>query len=261
MILIGERINTGFKDIKAAVADKNGQAIKDWAQKQTQAKATYLDVNLGPASNKVEDLIWMIEQVQEAVDTPISIDNNKPAMIKEAIKVCKKPPLINSTTAVEEQMNELMGLAKEYDARIIGLCMDETGSPKALDQRMEIAGMLMAKAMEIGLDSDQLCIDPIAMPLKYMQEQLKDILEAARNFQLLSDPPCHIVCGLSNIANGTKHKALINRTFCTMAIANGLDAVICDVTDSDLIDAVLTAELIMNRGIYADSYLEAFKNF
>jgi 5-methyltetrahydrofolate corrinoid/iron sulfur protein methyltransferase len=44
-----------------------------------------------------------------------------------------------------------------------------------------------------------------------------------------------------------------------MLIANGLDAVICDVTDDELVNSMLTAELVMNRSIYADSYVEAFR--
>ena len=34
MIFIGERINTGFADVKQAVRDKNPAAIKEWAKKQ-----------------------------------------------------------------------------------------------------------------------------------------------------------------------------------------------------------------------------------
>jgi 5-methyltetrahydrofolate corrinoid/iron sulfur protein methyltransferase len=45
-----------------------------------------------------------------------------------------------------------------------------------------------------------------------------------------------------------------------MLIANGLDTVILDVTDKELVDAVLTAEMIMNKQIYADSYIEAFRS-
>ena len=52
MILIGERINTGFKDIKQAVMDKNPAPLQDWAKKQTAAGAHYLDVNLGAVSGK-----------------------------------------------------------------------------------------------------------------------------------------------------------------------------------------------------------------
>jgi 5-methyltetrahydrofolate corrinoid/iron sulfur protein methyltransferase len=259
MIFIGERINAGFKDIKNAILEKDGTAIKDWAKKQTDARATYLDVNLGTASNKPEDLCWMIEQVQSAVDTPISIDNNKPSMLKEAIPVCNKPPLINSTTADEARMDELFPFVNEYKASIIALVMDESGSPKSSDKRIEIAGTIMAKAMEYGIEPEQIFLDPIFMPLKYMQEQCKEILSAASQFQMFSDPPPHIVGGLSNVSNGTKHKKLINRIFATMMVANGLDAVICDVMDTELVDSVLAAELVMNKGIYADSFIEAFR--
>lgn len=45
-----------------------------------------------------------------------------------------------------------------------------------------------------------------------------------------------------------------------MLIANGADACILDVCDDELVNSILTAELLMNRGIYADSYLEAFRS-
>ncbi len=259
MILIGERINAGFKDIKQAILDKNGDAIKEWAIKQTNAKADYLDVNLGTASNKPEDLCWMIEMVQEAVDTPISIDNNRPAMLKEAIPVCKKPPLVNSVTAVEEKLNELLPIVAEHKASIIGLAMDEAGSPKTADKRVENAGKVFAKILEFGMEPEQLFLDPIVMPMKFMQEQAQEILKAVSQFTLFSDPPCHIVCGLSNISNGTTQKSLINRTYIAMMIAHGQDAAILDVMDDELVNSILTAELVMNKSIYADSYVEAFR--
>jgi 5-methyltetrahydrofolate corrinoid/iron sulfur protein methyltransferase len=259
MILIGERINAGFKDIKAAIVNKDGDIIKEWARKQTDANASYIDVNLGTVSNKPEDLCWMIEMVQEETDVPISIDNNKVSMLKEAIPACKKPPLINSVTAVDEKMDAIFPLVAESGASVIGLAMDAGGSPKNADKRVENAGMVFAKIMEYDISPEQLFLDPIVMPLKFMQEQSSEILKAASQFQLFSNPPCHIVCGLSNISIGTKKKKLINRTFVTMLIANGLDAVILDVTDNELVDAILTAELIMNKSIYADSYTEAFR--
>ena len=200
MILIGERINAGFKEIKDAIINKDGDVIKQAARRQADAKANYIDVNLGTLSNKPEDLCWMIEMVQAEVDVPISIDNSKPAMIKEAIKVCKKPPLINSTTAEEARLNELLPIAVEYQASIIGLVMDEAGSPKTLEKRIENAGKIFIKASEYGLPPEHLFVDPIVMPIKYMQDQAKEILSAANQFQHFSDPPCHIIAGLSNVA-------------------------------------------------------------
>ncbi|MFO7900522.1 MAG: dihydropteroate synthase [Planctomycetota bacterium] len=257
MILIGERINTGFKEIKQAVLDKDPGPIQDWARKQTDAGATYLDVNLGAVSNKAGDMCWMIESVQGAVDTPICIDSNRPAILAEALRVCDRPPLINSTTAADEKLDPILPLVLEHDASVIGVVMDERGTPKTADSRVENAGKIVAKAMEMGLDTRRLFLDPIVMPLKFMQDQAKEILEATRQFTLFSDPPPHIVCGLSNISSDALHKKLINRLFLVMAINNGMDAAICDVMDADLVNAARTAELIMNKEIYADSYLRS----
>jgi 5-methyltetrahydrofolate corrinoid/iron sulfur protein methyltransferase len=258
MIFIGERINGGFKDIKQAILDKNGAVIQEWAKKQADAKANYIDVNIGTASSDPQDYCWMIEQVQQAVDTPISIDNNKIEMFQAALPVCKKPPLLNSVPAIDEKMDALFPLIAKYNASVICLVMDEDGSPKSADKRLENAGKVLAKAMDYGIEPDKIFLDPIIMPVKFMQDQGKEILKACAQFQLLSDPHPHIVCGLSNASNGTTQKKLINRTLAAMMVANGLDAIICNVTDTELVDAILTAELIMNRFIYADSYVEAF---
>jgi 5-methyltetrahydrofolate corrinoid/iron sulfur protein methyltransferase len=256
MILIGERINTGFKDIKQAVLDKNPAPLQDWAKQQAAAGAHYLDVNLGAVSGKPEDMIWMIEQVQAVVDTPISIDTNKLAILNEAIKVCKRPPLLNSTTCAPEKLNPFVELCVKYNASMIGLAMDETSSPKEAGKRVEFAAMIAAAWLEAGLPMDRLYLDPIVMPVKFMQDQGKEFLEAARQFQMLSDPPPNISCGLSNIASKATEKKLINRTFLVMAIAAGVNAVICDVLDTELLNAAKTAELLMNREIYADAYLQ-----
>jgi 5-methyltetrahydrofolate corrinoid/iron sulfur protein methyltransferase len=156
-------------------------------------------------------------------------------------------------------MDQLLPIVAEHNASIIGLAMDEAGSPKSADKRVENAGKVFAKVLEYGLSPEQLFLDPIVMPLKFMQEQAKEILKAVSQFTLFSDPPCHIVCGLSNISNGTTKKKLINRVMIAMMIAHGCDAVICDVTDEELVNTVLTAELVMDRSIYADSYIEAFR--
>jgi len=256
MIFVGERINTGFKDIKQAVMDKDPAPLQKWAKKQAEAGAAFLDVNLGAVSADPADMCWMIETVQDVAETPVCIDTNKPNILAEAIKVARPGALINSTTAADEKLDAMMPVAAEHNASIIGLVMDESGTPKNVDQRVENAGKILAKAMELGMSPDRVFLDPIVMPLKYMQDQSKNILEAARQFLLFSDPPPNIVCGLSNISTGTKHKELINRIFLVMAINNGMSAAICDVLDTELVNSARTAELVMDKEIYADSYVQ-----
>jgi len=110
--------------------------IGKWAIRQTRAGADYIDVNIGAVSNKVKDYIWMIETVQETVPTPISIDTNKLEFVKEALKLCQKTPLINSTTAHDEKLDQLVPLAAEHEVSLIGVCMDEKGSPQDVNRRV-----------------------------------------------------------------------------------------------------------------------------
>jgi 5-methyltetrahydrofolate corrinoid/iron sulfur protein methyltransferase len=44
-----------------------------------------------------------------------------------------------------------------------------------------------------------------------------------------------------------------------MAMAMGCDTAICNVCDQELMNAVATAELILNKEIYSDSYLKAYR--
>jgi len=259
MIFVGERINGGFKDIQRAIKEKDKKIIQHWAKVQTEAGADYLDVNMGAASNKVEDFIWMIETVQEAVSTPISIDSNKPAFIKEALKVCKKPALINSTTADKEKLDQIIPLAVEYGASLVGVCMDKKGSPQDVNRRVELGATIFGEAIEGGLTEERIFLDPVTMPLKFLQEQAKNVIEAIHQFTLLSSPPPHIIVGLSNISSKTKEPSLINRTFLVMCIAAGLDSAICDVTDEGLVNSAITAELILNKQIYSDLFIKAYK--
>ena len=259
MIFIGERINGSFKDIQRAIKEKDKSVIQRWARIQTNAGANYLDVNMGAASNKIDDFIWMIETVQEAVETPLSIDTNKPAFLERAIKICKYPPIINSTTADKEKLDQIIPLAVEHNTSLIGLCMDKKGAPQDVNRRVELGATILSEALEKGVSEDRVFLDPITMPLKFLQPQALNLIEAVHQFTLLSSPPPHIILGLSNISSQTKEMELINRIFLVMCIEAGLDAAICDVTDEALVNSAIAAEVILNKHIYSDSFIKAYR--
>src|SRR3974390_3329073 len=100
MILIGERINGMFKDVKEAIANKDKKVIQNLALRQTAAGASYLDVNVGTAAADQEGAIqWLIETIQEACSTPLSLDSQKPAVIAAGLEVTNAANglILNST--------------------------------------------------------------------------------------------------------------------------------------------------------------------
>jgi 5-methyltetrahydrofolate corrinoid/iron sulfur protein methyltransferase len=140
--------------------------------------------------------------------------------------------------------------------------MDKNGVPQDIDTRVAIAAEIVSKAMEKGFDTQRLFIDTIVLPVKVPNAQVQpgSILSAMDQIQYLSDPAPHMTIGLSNLSQGASERSLINRVFLAMAISRGLDSAIGDVLDQDLMNIVATAEMLMNKQIYSDSFLKVYSS-
>jgi 5-methyltetrahydrofolate corrinoid/iron sulfur protein methyltransferase len=260
MFIIGELINGMYKDIGKAIKEKNKAVIQKCARDQVQAGADALDLNCGPASrDQVTDLKWLVETVQEAVDVTLALDSTKPGAIEEALKFTKKKAIINSTSADKEKLDILIPLAARNKTYLIGLALDKKGVPKDKDGRLELAATIVSACQEQGFPIDDLYLDPIVLPAKFAQNQLADVLISLKEFKIISEPAPKTVIGLSNVSQSSCNRNLVNRTFLVMAAAYGLDAAILDPLDKDLMDALITSELILNKQIYCDSFLEAYR--
>lgn len=260
MIIIGELINGMYKDVARATANREADIIQHLALEQVKEGASMLDVNIGPYSkDPVRDMKWLVETIQTVVEVPLSLDSTKANVIEEGLKSAKKRSVINSTSADVDKMDIIFGLAKRYNAQVIGLTMDKSGVPNNKDKRLELAQAIVAKAIECGLNTEDLYLDPVLLPLNVAQAQGLEVLESIREFRLLCNPAPQTVFGLSNLTQGIKSRSLINRTFLTMAVANGLTSVILDPLDRKLMDALITAELLLNKNIYCESFLDAYR--
>lgn len=260
MIIIGELINGMYKDVGKAIVNKEVDIIQHLAEDQVRCGATVLDVNTGPYSkNPKDDMKWLVESIQKVTDVSLALDSTKADVIEEGLKLTKKRAIINSTSADNDKMEKIFALAKKYNAQVIGLTMDKSGVPNSKDKRLELAASIVAKAMDFEINTEDIYLDPIVLPVNVAQTQGYEVLESIREFRLLSDPAPKTVVGLSNVSQGTKERPLINRTFLVMAVANGLTAAILDPLDKDLVDAMITSELILNKNIYCDSFLEAYR--
>jgi len=258
-----------FTDVKDAIASQNKQPIQELAKRQTEAGATYLDVNVGTAAADQEGTMqWLVETIQETCSTPLCLDSQKPGVIAAGVKVVNADNglLLNSTPlnkkSDEEVFDKYLEMADQAGPKtnIITLTMDKNGVPQDTDMRVALAAEIVQKAMEKGFDTQRLFIDPIALPVKVpnAQVQVGNILNAMDQIKYLADPAPHMTIGLSNISQGTSERSLINRIFLAMAISHGLDSAIADVLDEDLMNVVATSDMLMNKQIYSDSFLKAY---
>ncbi len=258
MLPIAERINGMFKDVRQAIAEQDKSVIHDLAKRQTECGAAYLDVNVGTAArDQIGAMKWLVETIQEAVKTPLALDSQKLEVVKAGLEVAQNPILINSCQADPEKLDVYFGLCKEHDASLITLTMDKEGVSQDVAKRLENAMTIIEKAAEHGIGAERIFIDPIVLPINVDQRQPAMICEVIQQVRLMTDPPPHITCGLSNVSQGTRLRSLINRTALVMFVAAGMDSAIVDVLDKDLMEAWITVEMMLNKMIYSDDYIKA----
>ena len=92
MEIVGEKINTTRKSVRRAVEERDTAFIQDLARKQSEAGATYLDVNSGLAlypEEEAADFAWLVPTIQAVVDMPLCIDSGRKEAIETALKILR----------------------------------------------------------------------------------------------------------------------------------------------------------------------------
>jgi 5-methyltetrahydrofolate corrinoid/iron sulfur protein methyltransferase len=242
MILIGENIHIISKAVSEAVRNRDVAPIQALARAQAQAGADYLDLNLGPARREPQELAsWLVNTVQEVADLPISLDTMNPLAMEAGLKLCRKRALLNSASGKSESKENMMPLAIKYKTQVVISVITDQGCPPDVDSRVESIVETVAHANGLGIDNEDIWVDPIVLPVSADQKQVREALEFIR---ILPDllPGVKSVVGLSNVSNGTPAhlRGLLNRTYMVMLERNGLHAAIADVLDEELVE--------LNRG-------------
>ncbi len=263
MELIGEHINGMFKDIREAILNKDPGPIEYWAKLQTEKGAHWLDINTGPTIQKEEQpavMEWLVKTAQAVSPLPCCLDSTNPDAIEAGLKVHRGQALINSTSADQWKMDIYIPLAVKYNAKLIGLTMNEQGVPKDAEARVALAMELVVNADMHGLPMQDLYIDPLALPANVAQDHAPEVIEAIRQIKVLADPPPKTTLGLSNVSQRCAERRLLNRTYLVMCMAAGLDSAIADVEDDMLVDAAAAVQVLLNKDIYCDGFLKTFRS-
>jgi len=260
MIIIGEKLNSTLKAIRPAMENYDAAAIKELALKQYNAGATYIDVNAGMfLEDEPDRLVWLINTVQEVTDAPFSIDSPNPKAIEAALKANKNPkPIINSITDEKERFNSIMPLAVQYKTSIIALCMDDSGMPETVDDRVSIAEKLIEKLTKEGLPLSDIYIDPMVRPIGTGSHYGIVAIETIRKVKA-EFPEVHIACGLSNVSFGLPARKLVNQAFLVAAMGAGMDGAILDPLDRKLMSFIYATEALLGTDEYCANYLTKFR--
>jgi len=247
MYKIGENIHIIAPKVKQALKDRDGGFFVKLAQKQKEAGADAIDLNIGPRKKDGPEVVdWLVDCMQEAVPgMTISFDTTNLAAIETGLKRVGSNAIVNSTSAEEERLNNVPPLAAKYDAKLIALCLEKSGIPVSADARITIAmEKLIPRAIEVGLPMENLLVDPLILTVSGCQEYVPEAIETVRMLKMVMDPPPMTVVGLSNVANQVPYemRPLLNRVYMVMLMAAGLDAAILDPLDDELMETIRIVE-------------------
>lgn len=255
--LIGERINpSGKKKLTAALKEGDFGPVLQEARAQVDAGADILDVNVvTPGVDEIVLLPKVVERVMDAVKVPISIDFNDTKALKEALKVYRGKPIVNSVSGEERSLGEVLPLVKEYGAAVIGLTIDEGGIPKDADKRVAIAHKIVERAEALGIPREDVIIDCLTLTIGSDSNAGLVTLDAIRRVK--ADLGLNQNLGASNISYGLPNRDVINHAFLAAAISAG---VTCPTVDAAKVRSVVLAiDLTLGLDRYAMRYLKDYR--
>ena len=292
MILIGESLNVIGRKIGKAFKERDPKPIQEEALFQKEKGMDFIDINLGPAKKEGHELMpWVVEVVQEVVDDiPLVLDTSNIDAIEAALKVCKLTPIINSIMCRPERYEKMIPLAAEYNADFVALLWGPEGLPRDENERAALSVELLYAANEAGIPNERIWVDGIVTPVNIQQPQAISLMEFQGMLQDIA-PGARSTCGLSNISNGPPDhlRPILNQTYMVMLQKYGMESVIADPLDDQLIsiargerqdivdlvygimdgdepdmdslskemqDYVKTTNVILGRSLYSDSWLE-----
>lgn len=255
-LVVGERINpTGKKKLQAELREGRLDLVIQMAEEQTACGADILDVNMG--MNGIDELAMMKRAIYEIIgvtDRPLCIDSSHVDIIEAALRLYPGRALINSISLEESKCRPLMRIAAKYGAMCILLPLSDEGLPENLEEKKENIQKLLKIAEEEGVPRDNLIVDGLVATVGANKNAALETLETIAYCRDELGLPT--ICGLSNISFGLPERINVNTAFLTMAIASGLTMAICNPGQAMLMNAALSADLLLAKKESDNIYVE-----
>jgi 5-methyltetrahydrofolate--homocysteine methyltransferase len=256
-VIIGERINpTGKKKLQEELLAGRLDLVRSEAIQQVQDGADILDVNVGATGvDEVALLPEAVKAVMRVVDVPLCIDSGNPRALEAALKVYTGRALVNSVTAEQSSLNDVLALVKQHNAAVIGLTMDEKGIPPNAARRIELAHLIVEKAEQTGVNREDVIIDCLNMPAAANPSAPGVLLESLQAVR--SQLGTNLTLGASNVSFGLPERSLLNGVFLSIIIHLGVNCPVVDV--AKVRQYILAADALLGRDQYMRRFIQDYR--
>jgi 5-methyltetrahydrofolate--homocysteine methyltransferase len=235
--LIGERLNTqGSRRFKRLILEEDYDSIIEMARAQVESGAHGLDVCVALTESADETGLMkrLVKKLANAVPVPLVIDSTEVDVIEAALKANPGRSLINSThlESGPEKAREIFSLARQFNAAVIVLTIDEDGMAKGAERKLAVAQRIYNLAVdEMGLQPEDLVYDALTFTLATGDPDLGDSAQQTiEGIRLIKKvlPGVLTSLGVSNVSFGLSRpaRAVLNSVMLYHAVDAGLDMAI-----------------------------------
>ena len=275
--LLGERCNAqGSRKFKRLLLEEDYDAILEIAREQVEYGAHALDISCAVTErpDEVELMRKVVKKLEMGVDVPLVIDTTELDVLEVALKTAPGRCLINSThlESGREKADKIFKLAKEHNAAVIVLTIDEGGMAKTREKKLEVAKRIYDIAVnDHGLKPEDLVYDALTFTLATGdQEFIDSAIETIEGIRLIKQnlPGVMASLGVSNLSFGLAPHArpTMNSVMLYHCIQAGLDMAIVNPAhitaypDIPAEEKELAEDLIFNRRADAlQRYIEYYE--
>ena len=258
--LIGERINpTGRRIFQEQLRAGDFSAIERDVKAQVEGGADVLDVNMGvPMVDEAELLTQAVTMIQELTDLPLCIDSSVVEALDAGLAAYDGRALVNSVTAEDERLEQVLPLVKKYDAAVIALPNDVDEIPMEPEKRLALVQKIVDVATgEYGIALDDIVIDPLAMPIGADTTVVNTAFETMQRIR--SEFGVNMTCGASNVSFGMPGRHQLGAAFLPMAMGAGLTSAILDARTPAIVESVRAADVLLGTDEWGMSWIAAYR--
>lgn len=253
MLLIGNQIRYTRMLLAAAVSQRNEAMFQTLARQQVEAGANWLLVDMGPQrKGSAGELAWLVKIIHDEVTVPLVLRSDDPDALKAGLVVARDRVLIDATLPGVVDLDPFIDLALQYGAALaFSACPG--GLPTPTEQRLGlVTDELLPKVLGAGLDLRDIYVDPLVVALTCDQPMVPSTVETLRLLKVAADPSPKTLVHLDDIADGVANVArpYVIQAYVTMLLAAGLDALVANPMDPDLLELL---RVVRDRDV-ADSY-------
>jgi len=258
--IIGNRLNSANKKVLDRMNKMDFEFIRRETRCQIEYGADFIELNaISLLHNEIPFLKAAIP-ILEGIGAKVMVISENADALREALLVSKKETIIGAVEFDLEKINYLLDPIKKRKAKMIALIKEKGhNSYYSPEKSLLIAQQYVDYLLDNGIRREDILLDPMVRPLEESFSNGKIFLNTLELFKL-DFPQVKTLANVSSLSEGLPKKQIIVSYFVSLALCRGLDYIVANVLDENVLESIITTLSIIGKDKNLHSYLRYCRN-